>query len=150
MARLMLTLLGILWLFSGSFLLGQGLSGSEHAVTAPPDEATPARPSATYGKLRLRFDANRGQTDPQVKFLARGRGYGLFLTVKEAVLTLSRPVGRSSRQPCGSAQEDASTKKQPSVAVIRMRLVGGNPEPRIVGLDPLRRGSLSLCGVSRS
>ena len=36
----------------------------------------------------LFFEPNLGQTDPQVKFLARGSGYGLFLTADEAVLEL--------------------------------------------------------------
>ena len=43
-----------------------------------------------YGKLPLSFEANHGQTDPQVKFLSRGHGYALFLTAGEAVLTLQR------------------------------------------------------------
>jgi len=38
-----------------------------------------------YGQLPLSFEANRGQTDAQVKFLARGPGYTLFLTADEAV-----------------------------------------------------------------
>ncbi len=41
-----------------------------------------------YGKLPLSFEINRGQTDARVKFLARGRGYALFLTGDEAVLSL--------------------------------------------------------------
>src|SRR2546422_10756929 len=43
-----------------------------------------------YGKLPLMFEVNRGQTDPQVKFLSRGPGYTLFLTPTEAVLVLSK------------------------------------------------------------
>jgi hypothetical protein len=39
-------------------------------------------------KLPLNFEANHGQTDSQVKFLARGNGYNLFLTATEAVLRL--------------------------------------------------------------
>jgi hypothetical protein len=49
-----------------------------------------ARLSESYGKLPLRFEENRGQTDRRVKFVARGRGYGLFLTADEAVLSLRR------------------------------------------------------------
>ena len=41
-----------------------------------------------YGKLPLTFEANRGQTDAQVKFLSRGPGYNLFLTSTEAVFEL--------------------------------------------------------------
>jgi hypothetical protein len=36
--------------------------------------------SAAYGKLPISFEANNGQTDPSVQFLARGAGYTLFLT----------------------------------------------------------------------
>src|ERR1019366_5919965 len=42
--------------------------------------------------LPLFFEPNQGQTAPQVKFLARGSGYGLFLTADEAVLQLQRAV----------------------------------------------------------
>jgi Beta-propeller repeat len=48
-----------------------------------------------YGRLPLSFEANQGQTDQRVRFLARGRGYSLFLTRKEAVLALERPVQRA-------------------------------------------------------
>jgi hypothetical protein len=41
----------------------------------------------------LRFEANQGQTDQRVKFLARVRGYRLFLTEAEAVFSF--PNGRS-------------------------------------------------------
>lgn len=41
-----------------------------------------------YRTLPLQFEANHGQTDPSVKFLARGRGYTLFLMQTEAVLVL--------------------------------------------------------------
>src|SRR2546426_12765158 len=64
---------------------------------ATPDSALPAssqvnRASAkqVYGRLPLSFVANRGQTDSQVQFLARGSGYNLFLKSAEAVLTLHK------------------------------------------------------------
>ena len=37
-----------------------------------------------YGKLPISFEPNSGQADEQVKFLARGDGYSLFLTDTEA------------------------------------------------------------------
>ena len=46
----------------------------------------------TYGRIPLYFDVNQGQADSQVKFLSRGKGYTLFLTPGEAVLTLRVPV----------------------------------------------------------
>src|SRR5437762_9888167 len=51
---------------------------------------------SAFAQLPLAFEENRGQTDPQVKFLARGSGYELFLTGDEAVLSLSRSANNSS------------------------------------------------------
>jgi len=73
---------------------------SRKIVTASPTEPTPPREenvnqaslTAAYSKLPLSFEINHGQTDAQVKFLARGDGYRLFLTSSEVVLSLSKPV----------------------------------------------------------
>jgi hypothetical protein len=46
--------------------------------------------------LPLTFEANQGQVDQQVKYLARGQGYTLFLTPNAAVLGL-RSEGAGSR-----------------------------------------------------
>jgi hypothetical protein len=46
------------------------------------------RVSESYGRLPLSFEANQGQTDPQVKLLARGPGYTVYLAPTEAVLAL--------------------------------------------------------------
>src|SRR5215472_1169351 len=45
-----------------------------------PAERAEARLVEAYGKLPLSFEINKGQTDPQVKFLSRGGGYSLLLT----------------------------------------------------------------------
>jgi len=70
-------------------------------------------PSAdVLGRLPLIFEPNQGQAVSQVKFEARGSGYGLFLTRDEAVLTVHD----------GSAR---SAKGEP--AVVKMQFVGANP-----------------------
>ena len=53
---------------------------------SPPDDKP--KLIAGYARLPLSLEANRGQADPQVRFLSRGRGYSLFLTTDEAVLSL--------------------------------------------------------------
>lgn len=60
----------------------------------------------------LAFEPNQGQADPQVRYLARGPGYSLLLTSRDAVL--ARP---------GSP--------------LRLRFAGANPAPRTAPLDPL-------------
>lgn len=84
-----------------------------------------------YGKLPMSFEANRGQTAAQVKFLSRGPGYTLFLTTDEAVLKLQSAPEVSLRT---AANRPALL---PAPAVLRMKLVGANPAPEISALDEL-------------
>jgi hypothetical protein len=58
-------------------------------ISAAPTKIPP-KLVANYGKLPLSFEANQGQTDGRVRFLARGGGYTIFLTGDEAVLTLRK------------------------------------------------------------
>jgi len=78
-----------------------------------------------YGQLPLSFEANQGQTDAQVNFLARGNGYALFLTPSQAVLSLQKP------SPSGANASGASPD------VLRMQLVGADAASHVVGLDRL-------------
>jgi hypothetical protein len=61
------------------------------AAQAAPEPATQPHIVRDYGRLPLYFEPNQGQTDESVKFFSRGRGYGLFLTAGEVVLTLHQP-----------------------------------------------------------
>jgi hypothetical protein len=102
------------------------------ALKATPDLKT--RMQANYGKLPLSFETNQGQTDTQVKFLARGRGYALFLTPTEAVLSLKKPQVQAKASP---SQIKSSPEPKKSETVLRMQLVGANPTPRIQGKETL-------------
>ena len=96
-----------------------------------------------YGRLPMSFEENQGQTAREVRFVARGGGYALFLTPQEAVIAL-RPGGekldlspqhrsaylRALRQQRRAAQTQTTT-------AIRMRLEGANPEPLISGVERL-------------
>jgi hypothetical protein len=67
-----------------------------------------------YGKLPLAFEANQGQSDQQVRFLARGSGYILFLTEDSAVLAL-QPRQKSDLHDDDKAQTaKANAEFQPS------------------------------------
>src|SRR3989475_11879039 len=50
--------------------------------------AAKAQVQENYGKLPLRLEANRGQTDSRVKFPNRGKRHPLFLSPSEAGLAL--------------------------------------------------------------
>ncbi|MGO9274542.1 MAG: SBBP repeat-containing protein [Terriglobia bacterium] len=58
--------------------------------TGQPKLGQKVRHFQSYGRLPLSFEANQGQTDGRVRFLARGGGYTIFLTDDEAVLTLRK------------------------------------------------------------
>src|SRR6202011_3068684 len=47
-----------------------------------------ARVRASLETLPLAFEANQGQTDAQVKYMARGNGYTVFLTAHDTIFAL--------------------------------------------------------------
>ena len=71
----------------------------------------------------LSFEVNRGQADPNVRFLARGDGISIYLTAAEAVLAVG-----------------------PSAQIVRMGWMGANPRPQIEGEIPLAGRANYLVG----
>jgi hypothetical protein len=93
---------------------------------------------ASLDALPLGFEANQGQTDPQVKYTARGNGYSVFLTANDAVFAVRSAKGggtQSARTMSAHAPRHVSDKVE--TASIDMRLVGGNANPEITAGDPL-------------
>lgn len=80
-------------------------------------------PLAAFLKLPIMFEPNRGQSNPNVKFLARGAGYSLFLDADGAVLA-------SQRAP-HSSHPDSGVK------LLRMRLAGANRSAFVTGAEQL-------------
>jgi len=107
-------------------------SGSRSAEPGPAASKTLASKAMS---LPMFFEPNQGQTAPQVKFLARGPGYGLFLTAGEAVLELHRSA--AGTQHSASSQTSALSSQPAASSVIRMRLAGANASPRVSGASPL-------------
>ena len=69
-----------------------------------------ARINGDYGNVPLIFELNQGQSKPEVRFLSRGPGYTVLLTSTESIFVANG---------------------------VRTKLVGGNPSPRVVGLEAL-------------
>jgi hypothetical protein len=114
----------------------QGTTGQLASAVAAPipsaleaaDIPTKLRTSGDYGKLPLGFEVNQGQTDAQVQFLSRGAGYTVFLTSTTAVLSL--------RQKDQAIQKNETGHRR-GANVLRMTMVGANPESKAVGIDQL-------------
>jgi len=127
------TALAVLATAVAAFYFGTGV----HAAKARGPVSAERRSAATEHEklsskslsLPMFFEPNQGQTDPQVKFLARGSGYGLFLTGDEAVLELQGAAIPTQTSAAGAQRTPNS--------VIRMRLEGASPSARVSGAEPL-------------
>jgi hypothetical protein len=83
-----------------------------------------------FGQSSVSFEANQGQVDSQVKFLARGSGYTLYLA-NSAVVMHTYSTGSTS------ARTDA---------VVTMTPVGANPTPAVIGQQPVGKSSNYMIG----
>ena len=88
------------------------------AGCVPSADAAPIQYQRAQG---LAFEPNRGQTDDQVRFLARGNHYTVFLTSTEAVFA------PRSRTRAGATEPES----------VRMRLVGANSSPAVSASNEL-------------
>ncbi|MGA7697848.1 MAG: hypothetical protein WCA76_22675, partial [Candidatus Sulfotelmatobacter sp.] len=107
-----------------------------------------ARINATYAALPLAFEANQGQVDPQVKYLARGNGYKLYLASSEAIFTVHKQGGDSEVRRMmmdriigpskvkSMLRRRAQQNSKGAVAAVHMHMLGANPEARLAAEDP--------------
>jgi hypothetical protein len=89
------------------------------AVQPATKQSSHAELLAQYGRLKMSFEPNVGQTDSAVKFLSRGPGYSLFLTGRGAVLRLRKGFSGSRPQ------------------AITMELAGSDAATQAMGEDAL-------------
>jgi hypothetical protein len=132
---------------------GSAMDPEPSGSSARPQPSAAAAPSsprlAHFGRIPLSFEANQGQTDRQVQFLARGPGYTVFLTATEAVLALhsGRPNANSRHRialPGSPSRVDMSTSALPGKreadgerALLRMQLLGSDSAAQAQGSDRL-------------
>ena len=84
---------------------------------------------AQMNAMPLAFEANEGQADPQVKYMARGSGYTVYLTKDDAVFAVSSHHGGAGKteRPFG---RDVATAEA-TTSAIHMALVDRNPSAKI-------------------
>ena len=116
------------------------LSGSASPLSPTSDKSR----QITFSSLPVAFEPNLGQTDPQVKYLARGSGYNLFLTSNEAVLSLaaercSSPTQKANNRLArfGKSQMMSQRGGASGTSVIRMQVAGGNANAQMVSNERL-------------
>ncbi|MFY9647568.1 MAG: hypothetical protein WAK29_20485, partial [Terriglobales bacterium] len=136
---------GMLALAGAAFYFSTGVQASR-AGNAMPGVHRPV--PAKSVSLPLFFEPNQGQTAGAVKFLARGSGYGLFLTSDEAVLELQHSA--TGAQASGSGSRRSTLPQRVSSSLIRMRLEGANSSARVSGASPLPGKSNYFIGSDAS
>ena len=124
-----------------SQLIASNHTAASAQPAAPLSAAQKQNFSSAYGILPLAFEANQGQTAPEVRYLAHGQSYQLFLTNQEAVLSLRQSSAPSAKSTKGAALVAARTHHKPNAAVktsvLRMRFDGANPAAEIAGTKRL-------------
>ncbi len=115
----------------GLCLIGSALVATSmisNGVQASPVRGTPDLQlwAGRYAQMPVSFEVNQGQTSPRVKYLARGQGYTLFLTSREAVLAL-RPE-KHRRTP---------GKQSSSLVALRLRLLRAASSAQVTGENQL-------------
>ena len=92
---------------------------------------------AKYGALPLSFEANQGQTNAEVRFVARGAGYTVLLQSYEADLLLSKQQLSGERPHPLDRPGASAIKAQSATDVLRMRLIGAHAGSALSGESPL-------------
>ena len=97
------------------FALAFPFTNATRPIAAP----RAAQPSLSHADITLpvAFVENRGQSDPRVRYYARGHRFGFFLTPGAMTLALDR--------------QDESDP-----LALSLRFVGANPAPRLEGAGP--------------
>lgn len=106
-------------------------------LAGAPGQAAPAI-HTSYSRLPLSFERAPDASARGARFLARGSGYGLFLTGSEAILSLaSQQMAPQSTQEILGRRAAFAPAARSSAAVLRMKLLGANATPRISGINRL-------------
>jgi hypothetical protein len=116
----------------------------------PPVHKQSERPlpaNALTANLPLSFEPNRGQTNSQVKFLARAPGYNIFLMPTEAVFAL-RMLGETKAKSVSQTTSEQPGRER--VAVLRLALKGANAKAPATGIDRLPGDKNYLIGGDSS
>ena len=106
-----------------------------HCLIAVCSAAEPATLGSTtasrFGNLPLYFEANRGQTDEQVGFFARGRDHTVYLRGDGATLALSDGSTTLNSSPLIRSRATNGA----TVRFVRMTIEGANPSPGTIPLS---------------
>jgi hypothetical protein len=151
--------IGVLLLYAGrpsnpfppSSTHGRPAPGISRASNSSREVSHPA--ISRFAKQPLRFEANTGQTDSRVNYLARGDGYTVFLAGGDAVLKVRASAPMENPRIVSALGDDPGTAAEQSTpgesgAVLRLDLAGAHANPSASGEEPLPGTSNYFQGAS--
>ncbi len=115
--------------------------------------ASDAAKMPDLSKLALAFVPNVGQFDAQVRYVAHGPGYTLFLTDKEAVMVISQrqsSPGRDKSPRYQSPQPSQTSNLKPQTSVLRYQWQAANAAPQFVAANKLAGSSNYFIGNDKT
>jgi len=121
--RLGLGLLLLALLFPGHLFADSSANSVAGALTSVP----------RFGEFPLFFELNRGQADPAVRFVARGRQHGIYLTSDGILLDLGTAPDTSGRN---AAKPGQAALGSPQERLVRITFPGSNPAAALEGVEP--------------
>ncbi|MFN0138696.1 MAG: SBBP repeat-containing protein [Pyrinomonadaceae bacterium] len=113
-----------------SFICSINVAGNDADAAI---DVSSAKQSADYGKMPVLFEQNKGQTNNEVKFVARGPGYTLYLTESGAEFSLKRADQES--QVAEIATKGTRSQANLQTDTLKMQFVGANSNPVVTGDD---------------
>jgi hypothetical protein len=119
-----------------------GPGGDSGTPPPPQEQSTTSSRAQGFAKTPLRFEANQGQLDAHAQFVGRANGYNLYLTATEMVLALDRPAS--------TGHSRGTQPPLPDQYVIRMQMIGANPNGRLTGVNQLPGARNYLQGADRT
>lgn len=113
--------------------------GSRPSRTIPGQKDSAALRQEALNKINglpLYFEANEGQVDSSVRYLARRGRYSLFLTDDAAVFSI---IGGEWHKGRLEASLPISMQRETHLteSAVRVRMIGANANPEVEGLEPL-------------
>ena len=110
-----------------------------HLARRAQRQAQPAAAPLSSVRPPLLFQANRGQADPRARLLARGPGYGLMLTEKDATLALRGAAGAAAVRMSWLGASPGMTVEPVAPVQARTHYLKGSREDWVVGAENFER-----------
>src|SRR5262245_8544181 len=116
---------------------GEGYVPDRNTIEGTFSESN-AKPTTSRQQFPLVFEENQGQTDPEIKFLSRGRAFDAYLKSSEVLLIF--PTDHPSRDA------DHTGDESPFNHFLSLKMEGANYATEVTGEESLQSSTNYFIG----